>query len=283
MGVSSGGEHPGFAAIAAPGLNLAMIEIPWSSVAFEIGGISVRWYSILMILAIGVPPAWVFYQSRNRPEIDTNHIWGAFLVSLPSGFVLARLIHVVDQWQYYSRFPNQIASGSGLAIWGAVIGASLGIWVYFRIVKAPAGAIFDIMAPGIVLAQIVGRVGCTVNGCCYGTATALSWGITYTHPDSSGFATLGTAVHPTQVYEMIFLAIVFGVLLLMRRRLKPDGSLYLLYLSLYSVWRIGIGFLRDNSETLVGLQQAQVIAIVVLAVALPLLVWRMRRYRDAPV
>jgi len=160
-----------------------------------------------------------------------------------------------------------------------VIGASLGIWLYFRVVKAPAGKIFDIMAPGIVLAQIVGRVGCTVNGCCYGTATALPWGITYSHPDSSGFATLGTPVHPTQVYEMIFLALVFLALMLLRRRLKPDGSLYLLYLSLYSVWRIGIGFLRDNSETLAGLQQAQVIAIIVLAVALPLLVWRVWRYR----
>ncbi len=260
-----------------------MIEIPWSSVAFYIGSIGVRWYGILMLLAITVLVAWVYYQSRNNPEINTDRIWGAALVGLPSGIVFARLIHVIDQWHYYSIYPNQIVSGSGLAIWGAVIGATLGIWVYFRSVKAPAGAFFDVMAPGIVLAQIVGRVGCTANGCCYGTATDLPWGIFYTHPDSAGFGTLGTPVHPAQVYEMIFLAIVFGVLLLLRRRIRPDGSLYLLYLSLYSAWRIGIGFLRDNGEALAGLQQAQVIAIIVLAVALPLLIWRMRRQRHAAV
>jgi phosphatidylglycerol:prolipoprotein diacylglycerol transferase len=259
-----------------------MIEIPWSSVAFYIGGIGVTWYAILMLLAITVLVGWVYYWSRGNPQIDTGRLWSVFLVGLPSGYVLARMIHVIDQWQYYSRYPNQIVGGSGLAIWGAVIGASLAIWIYLRIAKVPAGALLDVLAPGIVLAQIIGRIGCTVNGCCYGTATALSWGITYTHPDSSGFGTLGTPVHPAQVYEMIYLAIVFGVLMLFRRRLKPDGSLYLLYLSLYSVWRIGIGFLRDNSETLAGLQQAQVIAIIVLALALPLMIWRMRRYRNAP-
>jgi len=260
-----------------------MIEIPWSSVAFYIGDIGVRWYGILMLLALAVLVAWVYFQSRHNPAVGTDRIWGAALVGLPVGIVFARLVHVIDQWHYYSIYPNQIVSGGGLAIWGAVIGASLGIWVYFRIVKAPAGAFFGVMAPGIVLAQIIGRVGCTANGCCYGTATDLSWGIFYTHPDSVGFGTLGTPVHPAQVYEMIFLAIVFGVLLLLRRRLRPDGSLYLLYLSLYSVWRIGIGFLRANGETLAGLQQAQVIAIVVLAVVLPVMVWRMWRQRGAPV
>jgi phosphatidylglycerol---prolipoprotein diacylglyceryl transferase len=259
-----------------------MIEVPWSSVAFYIGDIGVTWYGILMLLAISVLVAWVYFQSRHNPQVSTDRILAAALVGVPSGIVFARLIHVIDQWHYYSIYPNQIIGGSGLAVWGAVIGASLGIWVYFRIVKAPAGAFFDIMAPGIVLAQIIGRVGCTANGCCYGTPTGLSWGIFYTHPDSVGFGTLGTPVHPAQIYEMIFLAIVFGVLLLSRRRLKPDGSLYLLYLSLYSVWRIGIGFLRDNSETLVGLQQAQIIAIIVLAIALPLLVWRIWRQRHTP-
>jgi phosphatidylglycerol---prolipoprotein diacylglyceryl transferase len=260
-----------------------MIEISWSSVAFYIGDIGVTWYGILMLLAITVLVTWVYLQSRHNPIISTDRIWMAFLVGIVPGIIFARLVHVIDQWGHYSMYPDQIIGGRGLAVWGAVIGASLGIWLYFRIIKAPAGAFFDIMAPGIVLAQIIGRVGCTANGCCYGTPTDLSWGIFYTHPDSVGFATLGTPVHPAQVYEMIFLAIVFGVLLLSRRRLKPDGSLYLLYLSLYSVWRIGIGFLRDNGETLVGLQQAQIIAFVVLAVALPLLVWRMWRQRHAPV
>jgi phosphatidylglycerol:prolipoprotein diacylglycerol transferase len=92
---------------------------------------------------------------------------------------------------------------------------------------------------------------------------------------------VGAPVHPVQIYEMVFLVPVLVALVLLRHRLKPDGSLFLLYLVLYAAWRIGIGFLRDNPVTMLGLQQAQVIAILVLVVTLPILLWRMRRDRKS--
>jgi phosphatidylglycerol:prolipoprotein diacylglycerol transferase len=83
-------------------------------------------------------------------------------------------------------------------------------------------------------------------------------------------------MHPTQVYEIIWNLLVFGVLFKLRGRLKPDGSLFLVYLSLYSVYRLGSDFLREGTPFLFGLHQAQVIAIIVLAIAIPLLVLRTR-------
>ena len=123
-------------------------------------------------------------------------------------------------------------------------------------------------------AQAVGRLGCTLNGCCYGLPTSLPWGVVYTHPNS--FAPIGVAIHPTQIYEIIYNLIAFGVLLKLRGRLKPDGSLFLIYLVLYSIWRFSISFLREESPFLFGLPQAQVIAIIVLVITVPILAYRTR-------
>ena len=132
----------------------------------------------------------------------------------------------------------------------------------------------DVITPGVILAQVIGRIGCTINGCCYGTACPLPWGIVYTNPNS--YAILQTAVHPTQVYEIIFLLIIFGVLIKLRHRFSPDGSVFLIYLGLYSLWRFGIGFLRDNPLMLLNLEGAQVVALIVLAIVVPMLTYRTR-------
>jgi phosphatidylglycerol:prolipoprotein diacylglycerol transferase len=86
-------------------------------------------------------------------------------------------------------------------------------------------------------------------------------------------------VHPTQAYEIIWNLLVFGVLIKLRGRLKPDGSLYMIYIGLYSVWRLGADFLREGTSFLFGLHQAQVVAIIVLAITIPLLVLRTRLVR----
>ncbi|MFH1003459.1 MAG: prolipoprotein diacylglyceryl transferase family protein, partial [Chloroflexota bacterium] len=81
---------------------------------------------------------------------------------------------------------------------------------------------------------------------------------------------------PTQIYEIIFLLLLFGGLLWLRKHLTPDGSLFLVYLSAYSLWRLGIGFLRVGNPFFFGLEQAQVLGIIVLAIAVPLLTYRTR-------
>ncbi|MFC1941377.1 prolipoprotein diacylglyceryl transferase [Chloroflexota bacterium] len=247
-----------------------MIEINIDPVAF----LNVRWYGIMVTLAILVIVLWVAWQIKKGAKISYDTLFMAAIVGIPSGVVISRLLHVIDFWGYYSQNPGQIFGGSGLTIYGAVLGAALGIWVYSKFSKFQFGYFADLVAPGVILAQVVGRVGCTINGCCYGTTCSLPWAITYTHPNS--LAPLGIAVHPTTVYEIIYLLIIFGVVLMLKGRLKPDGSLFLVYLSLYSVWRLGIGFMREGTSFLFGLHQAQVIAIIVLAITIPLLALRTR-------
>jgi phosphatidylglycerol:prolipoprotein diacylglycerol transferase len=259
-----------------------MITIGISPVAFTIGGISVRWYGIMVALAVLTVVLWVLREVRKGADLSYDTVFTAALVGIPSGVVFSRLLHVIDKWDYYIQNPGQIIGASGLTIYGAVLGATLAIWVYSRFSNFKFGYFTDVVAPGIILAQAVGRVGCTLNGCCYGLPTSLPWGVVYTHPDSLAYAASlallpGTGLHPTQVYEIIFNLLAFGFLLKLRGRLKPDGSLFLVYLSLYSLWRFGVGFLREGTPFLFfGLHQAQVIALIVLAIAIPILAFRTR-------
>jgi len=247
-----------------------LITISIDPVAF----LNVRWYGILVALAVLTVVLWILREVRRGANLSYDTVFTAALVGIPSGIIFSRLLHVVDRWDYYVQNPGQIIGGAGLTAYGAVLGTALGIWVFSKVSKFQFGYFADVTAPGIILAQAVGRVGCTINGCCYGLPTSLPWGIVYTHPNS--LAPLGVATHPTTVYEIIWNLIVFAVLLKLRGRLKPDGSLFLVYLGLYSLWRLGTDFLRVGTPFLFGLHQAQVIAIIVLAIAIPILALRTR-------
>ena len=260
-----------------------MITLDINPIAFTIGSTSVRWYGIIVALAVLVLVLWMMRETKRAVGLSSEPVLTGALIALPSGIIVSKLLHVIDMWDYYIQYPGQIFSPAGLTIYGAVLGAALGLWIYSKVSKYPFGHVVDLLAPGIILAQAIGRVACTINGCCYGIPTSLPWGVVYTHPDSIAFVASrvllpGMGLHPTQVYEIIYNLIVFGVLFKLRGRLKPDGSLFLVYLSLYSAWRLGIGFLREGTPFLFSLHQAQFLSIIVLAITISLLVYRKTRW-----
>ena len=254
-----------------------MIEIGINPIAFSIGSFSVRWYGIMVALAVLVVVFWLFWEIKKGAKISYDTLFTVALIGIPSGIIFSRILHVIDLWDYYSANPGQIVGFSGLTIYGAILGAVLGIWIYSKFSSFRFGYVMDLVVPGVLLAQAVGRVGCFINGCCYGAEAPswLPWSVVYTH--SQCYAPLGgVAVHPTPIYEIAFLLIAFGVLFPLRKRFQPDGSLFLIYLGAYSAWRLGIGFLRDGTPFLFGLHQAQVIGIIVLLIVIPILIWRTR-------
>jgi phosphatidylglycerol:prolipoprotein diacylglycerol transferase len=256
-----------------------LITIGVNPIAFTLGGISVRWYGVMVALAVVVLILWVVWQIRRGANISYDSLLTVALIAIPSGIIISRLLHIIDLWSFYIANPGQLLGFGGLTIWGAILGATLGIWVYSRFTDFKFGYFMDLVTPGVLLAQVIGRVGCTINGCCYGRASSLPCAVVYTNPDS--YAPIGVAVHPTQIYEIIFLLVVFGVLFWLRKRFRPEGSLFLIYLSLYSMWRLGIGFLRgDGTDFLFGLQQAQVVGIVILLIVIPILALRTRWVKD---
>lgn len=267
-----------------------MIILDVSPIAFTIGAFSVRWYGIMVALAVLTLILWALREVRRGADLSYETVFNAALVGIPSGIVISRLLHVIDNIVVaklhpelalagrvfdYTQDPIRIFGGSGLTIYGAVLGVALGLWIYSRFSKKFSfGYLADVLAPGIILAQAIGRVGCTLNGCCYGLECHLPWAIVYTHPESAGLT--GIPVHPTQIYEIVYNLIVFVVLLRLRGRFQPPGSLFLIYLTFYSLWRLGIDFIREGTPFLFGLHEAQVISIIVLIITITLMALRTR-------
>jgi phosphatidylglycerol:prolipoprotein diacylglycerol transferase len=261
-----------------------MIQVNIDPIAFHIGPVTVGWYGIMVTLAIITLVGWALYWSKKDPLITYDTVINASLVGIISGVIFSRLLHVIDRWSFYMQNPGRIIGGDGLTIWGAVLGAALGIWIYSRISKKSFARFADMLTPGIILAQAIGRVGCTILGDDYGFATSLPWGFVYTSPNSPANMAVGlNPTHPVVLYEIIYNLIVFGILVALRKKLKPDGSLFLVYLGLYSIWRIGSDFLREGTGFLFGLHQAQVIGIIVLIIAIVLIAMRTRWVKNEPV
>ena len=253
-----------------------MIHIDINPIAFAIGPFEIRWYGIMVVLAV-VAIIGITLLEAKRVGIAEDHIYSLGAWAVVGGVIFSRVIHVIDKWDYYMANPRQILAFEGLAVYGAVIGVILAIVIYCLVKKLSIWLIADLVSPGALVGMAIGRVGCVLNGCCFGLTTSLPWAVEYTCPTS--YAPLGVPLHPTQLYHIIWNLLAFGVLWALRRRLKPQGSVFLIYLAFYAAGDLLIRFVREGDIFLFGLQQAQLIGIIMLVVTIPLLLVRMWLYR----
>ena len=142
----------------------------------------------------------------------------------------------------------------------------------------PVGKLADAAAPGMIVGQAVGRLGCFFNGDHQGTPATLPWATWYTNPNTV-VPDFGVPRHPTQVYELMYDLIVFGVIWFLRKRITVDGVLFWVYASLYSFGRFWISFLRLDSEFLFGLKEAQILSLLVFMLGLPLIFYLLGKYQ----
>jgi phosphatidylglycerol:prolipoprotein diacylglycerol transferase len=258
-----------------------MIHIGINPVAFAIGSFTMRWYGVMMLLAIAFLVSWVLYFGK-RAGLTTEFVVGAALWTIPLGIIGAKVVHVVGSLSYYLAHPANIADPGGLAIFGAILGGMLGLYIHCRLRRVPFARLADLAAPGIILAQAIGRIGCTINGCCYGTPSSLPWAVTWTHPNT--YAPLGIAVHPTQIYELLWDLLVFAILWwLLRGRLKQPGALFAAYLALYSLGSFSIRFLRGDVAHFVSvLNEGQILSLLVFVVAIGYIIYKQVGFQELP-
>lgn len=253
-----------------------MFTIDINPTIFHLGFYELRWYGVMVVLAV-IAILGISWREAKRVGIQEDHIFSLGVWAIISGVVFSRVVHLIDHWQYYLENPSQILNFEGLGVYGAVIGIIIAVVIYCRVHKLSVWLMGDIIAPGALVGMAIGRVGCIINGCCYGLPTTLPWAIIYVNPNS--YAPLGIPLHPTQVYHIIWNMAAFGVIWSLRRRMKPEGALFFLYLALYAAGDLIVRFFREGEPFLFGIQQAQLIGIIILLVTVPVLIFRMWRAR----
>lgn len=251
-------------------------------VAIEFGPISIRWYGLILTTAIMIA-IWLAYREAPHRGLDPEFVPDLGLVLVPTGILGARLYEVFAlQWGYYSQHPNEILAvwQGGLAIHGAVLGASLagGIYMWFR--KQPFWPWADIVAPSLILAQAIGRWGNFFNQEAYGSP-APQWVIDLM-PGwlLEGMTIQGTVMHPTFLYESVWNLLSFLVLYYFHRRKAPTGVVFSLYLITYNTGRFIIESIREDSSFIFGwIRVAQVTSLLLLVLGIGMLLYFLNQHR----
>lgn len=239
-------------------------------VAFEIFGISIRWYGILISsgMLLGI---YLAYNEAKKQGYNPDDIIDLALWCIPSALIGARLYYVAFEWEHYKGDLLKILNTreGGLAIHGGLIAGILAGYIFTRVKKISFWKTADIIAPCIALGQAIGRWGNYINGEAYGSPTNLPWGIMID----------GMKVHPTFLYESLWDFGLFLFLINYRKNKKFNGEIFLLYAVIYSAGRFWIEGLRTDSLMFMGMRTAQIVSALLIVIGLALLFIMRRRQR----
>jgi phosphatidylglycerol:prolipoprotein diacylglycerol transferase len=248
----------------------------------EVFGLLITWHGVFTAIGI-IAGVWLAVSLASGPRInidpDTGYTLGMIVVLC--GIIGARGLYVIER---YGDSPSldsvtdifRITEG-GISVYGAIIGGAIGGWAYGLWKKLPAAAGADAAAMGMLVGLAIGRIGDIINGEHFAKVSDLPWALTYSHPNSPAF--FREAMHPAVAYELIGDLAILAVLALLWRQGMKSGVIFTLAFLLYAVMRFFVSFLRlDSKEPILGLNTPQLVSIVVIAVAIPLLLYFLRRH-----
>lgn len=277
-------------------MTLATIPSPPQGVWY-LGPIPIRAYAMCIIAGI-IVAIWLTrkrYAARGgNPEI----VLDAAIVAVPAGIIGGRIYHVItDNQKYFCDICNPVdafkITNGGLGIWGAVILGGLAVAVFFRYKKLPLAPFADAVAPAVILAQGIGRLGNWFNQELYGAETTVPWALEiYYRVDENGkFAPVtGTStgevmatVHPTFLYELLWNLLIFALLMWADKRFKlGHGRVFALYVAGYTLGRFWIEQMRVDEATLIGgIRINTIVSAVVFAGAI-IVFFLLKKGRETP-
>jgi phosphatidylglycerol:prolipoprotein diacylglycerol transferase len=276
---------------------------PPDPILVQLGPFVVRWYGLLIVSG-ALLGAYVATVEAKRRHEDPEHVWNLLIWCLIFGIIGSRLYHVLSSppgasrgFHYYfveQPFTNLTLFGvavpfpsalliweGGVGIFGALLGGILAVYLYTRRHQLFLWRWLDIAAPGMILAQSIGRWGNWINQELYGPPTTLPWGITITdanqrvapYNDLTAYPLESTLFHPVFLYESLWSLLGFALLLWIGRKYADkllDGDIFSLYLCYYPLGRIFIEMLRPDAWTLYGIAAAQIVSLVLIGVGVGL-------------
>ena len=282
---------------------LASISIGINPNLIEIGTFILSWHGVMTFVAVATA-VFLVVRWGGRDGMIVDSVYSVAVWAIIGGVIGARILHVIDFWnEVYKDDLGSIFTvwSGGIAIYGAVVGGFVGGALYIMIrnsdwflamwrkvfpfmgeahrANLPGIArLADITVPALLLAMAIGRVGDIINGEHFSKVTDLPWGIIYTHANSPGIFRPPT--HPAVAYELLFDLVLLAAIWPLRDRIRPHGMYFALYLATYSIGRFFLSFMREEFNEYFGaLNEAQVVAIIVVIVTVPLLVWKAQLVR----
>ncbi len=245
-------------------------------ILFDFGPVKIFTYGFFLALAF-VTAIYVAGREAGRLSLPIGRFYDLCFYIILAALIGSRLLYVILEYRYFLANPLQI-----VALWkgGLVFHGGLGLalavaFFYMHRYHLPWRPTLDALAVGMPLGQMLGRVGCFMAGCCYGTPTTLPWAVTFTHPES--LCPLRVPIHPAQLYEALLSGCVFGVVYWLRVRKRFDGQVILTYFILAGLVRFGVEFVRSpydyRGPVFIGLPLTQIIALSISLVSAGFLCW----------
>jgi phosphatidylglycerol:prolipoprotein diacylglycerol transferase len=254
-------------------------------IAFQFGSFAIHWYGVMVALGF-LAGLWTAGRRGLREGIATERIVDIGPWIIIGTIIGARALYVISYWrdQFAGRSFLEIFAvyHGGLVYYGGLIGATLAGILYVRLKKLPLWKLADVLAPSIALGHAFGRIGCLLNGCCYGRVCHLPWAIHF----PQGHETYPNGVHPTEIYESALNLALYAALVWLYRRKKFDGQVFAAYLMSYAVLRSFVELFRGDyppEQYLLGwITPAHLVSIVILAAGLILFLILRRQTSQPP-
>lgn len=249
-------------------------------VAFSLGGLSVKWYGIIMAVAIILAVMMATAEGKKR-QIESDDFLDLLLWAVPLGYVGARIYYVIFEWGYYAQHPDQIIAiwNGGIAIYGGLLAGLLVLLLFCHKRMLPPFLMLDIITPGILAAQILGRWGNFINQEAHGGPVSLHFLQSLHLPNFiiNQMKIGGVYYQPTFLYESFFNLIGLVIILVLRHRkhIFKQGEVFMFYLAWYAVVRFFVEGLRTDSLYLMGsIRVSQMLSLILLVVTLFMFVYR---------
>ncbi|MFA5051184.1 MAG: prolipoprotein diacylglyceryl transferase [Patescibacteria group bacterium] len=238
---------------------------------FRLGLLTIHWYGLLMVLA-GILGFLLILKLAKKYEVKKEIIEDIIFYSVIFGLIGARIYHILCEPDYYFHNPSEMIKfwHGGLGIYGALIGGGIVLYIFSKKFKK-RGENFsflffaDLFAPALILGQAIGRWGNWFNQELYGLPTNLPWGIPISLSNRLAGMESFQYFHPVFLYESLWDFLIFIVLIIIitRTTARKPGTIFAVYLILYSMGRFFIEFLRVNPQLIfLGLRLAQIMAVL---------------------